>query len=172
MYIKKWKVGAIFEFWRVRMKDKRWGDKITSHSITRDYDDVISRNQIWGSKMAVLKLALLGEQEYPFRQVERVLRPVSSLHYWTSTSTVTWDHSIIQRLLWSRNSRLYPQGFKYVLATSYTYTARINVLNLKYIWPLDLSCWVVSLYFTRDTPDSSLYRSLFTLNNLHYGGNS
>ena len=45
------------------MKDKRWGDKITSQSITRDYDDVISRNQIRGSKMAVLKLALLGEQE-------------------------------------------------------------------------------------------------------------
>ena len=47
------------------MKDKslRWGDKITPQNITRDYDDVISRNQIRGSKMAVLKLALLGEQE-------------------------------------------------------------------------------------------------------------
>ena len=46
------------------MKDKRWGDKITPQNITRDYDDVISRNQIRGSKMAVLKLALLGEQEH------------------------------------------------------------------------------------------------------------
>ena len=45
------------------MEDKRWGDKITPQNITRDYDDVISRNQIRGSKMAVLKLALLGEQE-------------------------------------------------------------------------------------------------------------
>ena len=38
------------------------GDKIGD--FTRDYADVIGRNQIRGSKMAVQKLALLGEQEY------------------------------------------------------------------------------------------------------------
>ena len=37
------------------------GDKIGD--FTRDYADVIGRNQIRGSKMAVQKLALLGEQE-------------------------------------------------------------------------------------------------------------
>ena len=60
------------------MKDKRWGDKITPQSITRDYDDVISRNQIRGSKMAVLKLALLGEQE---SQTTRFHTFSASLHH-------------------------------------------------------------------------------------------
>ena len=38
------------------------GDKIGD--FTRDYADVIGRNQIRGSKMAVQKPALLGEQEF------------------------------------------------------------------------------------------------------------
>ena len=62
MYIKKWKVGDVFEFLRARMEDGiiREGDKILD--FTCGYDDVIG-SQIWGLKMAMQKLAILGEQE-------------------------------------------------------------------------------------------------------------
>ena len=66
MYIKKWKVGDIFGFWRSRMEEDRIdkegkGDKIGD--FTRDYADVIGRNQIRGSKKWPCKSLLPWESK-------------------------------------------------------------------------------------------------------------